>query len=71
MPERGFILLEVVLIIFLIGLVNSGVVQTFMTSSGLSAKKVTQDFLTCFVQFKGKTVIRGQTPDVLIDASSY
>ena len=33
MPERGFTLLEIMLVIFLIGLASAGVVQTFATAS--------------------------------------
>ncbi|ENW1001547.1 type II secretion system protein, partial [Escherichia coli] len=45
MPERGFTLLEIMLVIFLIGLASAGVVQTLATSSEPPAKKVAQDFL--------------------------
>ena len=43
MPERGFTLLEIMLVIFLIGLASSGVVQTFATDSEPPAKKAAQD----------------------------
>lgn len=46
MPERGFTLLEIMLVIFLIGLASAGVVQTFATDSESPAKKAAQDFLT-------------------------
>ncbi len=39
MPERGFTLLEIMLVIFLIGLASAGVVQTFATDSEPPAKK--------------------------------
>ena len=52
MPERGFTLLEIMLVIFLIGLASAGVVQTFATDSESPAKKAAQDFLTRFAQFK-------------------
>lgn len=52
MPERGFTLLEIMLVIFLIGLASAGVVQTFATASEPPAKKAAQDFLTRFAQFK-------------------
>ena len=61
MPERGFTLLEIMLVIFLIGLASSGVVQTFATDSEPPAKKAAQDFLTRFAQFKDRAVIEGQT----------
>lgn len=48
MPERGFTLLEIMLVIFLIGLASAGVVQTFATASEPPAKKAAQDFLTRF-----------------------
>ncbi|MBO9182649.1 type II secretion system GspH family protein, partial [Escherichia coli] len=54
MPERGFTLLEIMLVIFLIGLASSGVVQTFATDSEPPAKKAAQDFLTRFAQFKDR-----------------
>ncbi len=38
-PERGFTLLEIMLVIFLIGLASAGVVQTFVTDSEPPAKK--------------------------------
>ena len=71
MPERGFTLLEIMLVIFLIGLASSGVVQTFATDSEPPAKKAAQDFLTRFEQFKDRAVIEGQTLGVLIDAPGY
>lgn len=71
MPERGFTLLEIMLVIFLIGLASSGVVQTFATDSEPPAKKAAQDFLTRFAQFKDRAVIEGQTLGVLIDAPGY
>ena len=71
MPERGFTLLEIMLVIFLIGLASSGVVQTFATNSEPPAKKAAQDFLTRFAQFKDRAVIEGQTLGVLIDAPGY
>ena len=61
MPERGFTLLEIMLVIFLIGLASAGVVQTFATDSEPPAKKAAQDFLTRFAQFKDGAVIEGQT----------
>ncbi|EFB6179508.1 type II secretion system protein GspI [Escherichia coli] len=61
MPERGFTLLEIMLVIFLIGLASSGVVQTFATDSEPPAKKAAQDFLTRFAQCKDRAVIEGQT----------
>lgn len=67
MPERGFTLLEIMLVIFLIGLASAGVVQTFATDSESPAKKAAQDFLTRFAQFKDRAVIEGQTLGVLID----
>ncbi|EEW2160302.1 prepilin-type N-terminal cleavage/methylation domain-containing protein [Escherichia coli] len=42
MPERGFTLLEIMLVIFLIGLASAGVVQTFATDSESPAKKAAQ-----------------------------
>ena len=69
MPERGFTLLEIMLVIFLIGLASAGVVQTFATDSESPAKKAAQDFLTRFAQFKDRAVIEGQTLGVLIDSS--
>ena len=39
MPERGFTLLEIMLVIFFIGLASAGVVQTFATDSESPAKK--------------------------------
>lgn len=39
MPGRGFTLLEIMLVIFLIGLASAGVVQTFATDSESPAKK--------------------------------
>ena len=71
MPERGFTLLEIMLVIFLIGLASSGVVQTFATASEPPAKKAAQDFLTRFAQFKDRAVIEGQTLGVLIDPPGY
>ena len=71
MPERGFTLLEIMLVIFLIGLASSGVVQKFVTDSEPPAKKAAQDFLTRFAQFKDRAVIEGQTLGVLIDAPGY
>ena len=71
MPERGFTLLEIMLVIFLIGLASAGVVQTFATDSEPPAKKAAQDFLTRFAQFKDRAVIEGQTLGVLIDAPGY
>ncbi len=71
MPERGFTLLEIMLVIFLIGLASAGVVQTFATDSESPAKKAAQDFLTRFAQFKDRAVIEGQTLGVLIDAPGY
>lgn len=65
MPERGFTLLEIMLVIFLIGLASAGVVQTFATDSESPAKKAAQDFLTRFAQFKDRAVIEGQTLGVL------
>ncbi len=67
MPERGFTLLEIMLVIFLIGLASAGVIQTFATASEPPAKKAAQDFLTRFAQFKDRAVIEGQTLGVLID----
>ena len=66
MPERGFTLLEIMLVIFLIGLASAGVVQTFATASEPPAKKAAQDFLTRFAQFKDRAGIEGQTLGVLI-----
>lgn len=71
MPERGFTLLEIMLVIFLIGLASAGVVQTFATDSEPPAKKAAQDFLTRFAQFKDRAVIEGQTLGVLIDPPGY
>ena len=71
MPERGFTLLEIMLVIFLIGLASSGVVQTFATDSEPPAKKAAQDFLTRFAQFKDRAVIEGKTLGVLIDPPGY
>ncbi|EOK6817123.1 type II secretion system minor pseudopilin GspH [Escherichia coli] len=71
MPERGFTLLEIMLVIFLIGLASAGVVQTFATDSESPAKKAAQDFLTRFAQFKDRAVIEGKTLGVLIDAPGY
>ena len=71
MPERGFTLLEIMLVIFLIGLASAGVVQTFATDSESPAKKAAQDFLTRFAQFKDRAVIEGQTLGVLIDPPGY
>ena len=71
MPERGFTLLEIMLVIFLIGLASAGVVQTFATDSESPAKKAAQDFLTRFAQFKDRAVSEGQTLGVLIDAPGY
>lgn len=71
MPERGFTLLEIMLVIFLIGLASAGVVQTFATASEPPAKKAAQDFLTRFAQFKDRAVIEGQTLGVLIDPPGY
>ncbi|EGD9457231.1 type II secretion system protein GspH [Escherichia coli] len=71
MPERGFTLLEIMLVIFLIGLASAGVVQTFATDSESPAKKAAQDFLTRFAQFKDRAVIEGQTLGVLIDPHGY
>ncbi|END3977934.1 type II secretion system protein, partial [Escherichia coli] len=59
MPERGFTLLEIMLVIFLIGLASAGVVQTLATSSEPPAKKVAQDFLIRFEQLKDKAVTEG------------
>ncbi len=67
MPERGFTLLEIMLVIFLIGLASAGVVQTFATASEPPAKKAAQDFLTRYAQFKDRAVIEGKTLGVLID----
>ncbi|MCV5340541.1 type II secretion system minor pseudopilin GspH, partial [Escherichia coli] len=71
MPERRFTLLEIMLVIFLIGLASAGVVQTFATDSESPAKKAAQDFLTRFAQFKDRAVIEGQTLGVLIDPPGY
>ncbi|MBB0933822.1 type II secretion system minor pseudopilin GspH [Escherichia coli] len=71
MPERGFTLLEIMLVIFLIGLASAGVVQTFATASEPPAKKAAQAFLTRFAQFKDRAVIEGQTLGVLIDPPGY
>ena len=71
MPERGFTLLEIMLVIFLIGLASSGVVQTFATDSEPPAKKAAQDFLTHFEQLKDKAVTEGLTVGVLIDPPGY
>ena len=71
MPGRGFTLLEIMLVIFLIGLASAGVVQTFATDSESPAKKAAQDFLTRFAQFKDRAVIEGQTLGVLIDPPGY
>ncbi len=71
MPERGFTLLEIMLVIFLIGLASAGVIQTFATASEPPAKKAAQDFLTRFAQFKDRAVIEGQTLGVLIDPPGY
>ncbi|MEF6481931.1 type II secretion system minor pseudopilin GspH [Escherichia coli] len=71
MPERGFTLLEIMLVIFLIGLASAGVVQTFSTDSESAAKKAAQGFLTRFAQFKDRAVFEGQTLGVLIEPSSY
>ncbi|EEW0786106.1 type II secretion system minor pseudopilin GspH [Escherichia albertii] len=71
MPRRGFTLLEIMLVIFLIGLASAGVVQTFATRSEPPAKKAAQDFLARFAQFKDKAVIEGQTLGVLIDPPGY
>ncbi len=71
MPGRGFTLLEIMLVIFLIGLASAGVVQTFATDSEPPAKKAAQDFLTRFAQFKDRAVIEGQTLGVLIDPPGY
>ncbi|UUK76273.1 type II secretion system minor pseudopilin GspH (plasmid) [Escherichia albertii] len=71
MLRRGFTLLEIMLVIFLIGLACVGVVQTFATASESTAKKAAQDFLTRFAQFKDKAVIEGQTIGVLIDPPGY
>ena len=71
MPGRGFTLLEIMLVIFLIGLASAGVVQTFATASEPPAKKAAQDFLTRFAQFKDRAVIEGQTLGVLIDPPGY
>ena len=71
MPERGFTLLEIMLVIFLIGLASAGVVQTFATASEPPAKKAAQAFLARFAQFKDRAVIEGQTLGVLIDPPGY
>ena len=71
MPERGFTLLEIMLVIFLIGLASAGVVQTFATASEPPAKKAAQDFLTRYAQFKDRAVIEGKTLGVLIDPPGY
>ena len=70
-PERGFTLLEIMLVIFLIGLASAGVVQTFATASEPPAKKAAQDFLTRYAQFKDRAVIEGKTLGVLIDPPGY
>ena len=71
MPGRGFTLLEIMLVIFLISLASAGVVQTFAIDSVSPAKKAAQDFLTRFAQFKDRAVIEGQTIGVLIDTPGY
>ncbi|UCQ26584.1 type II secretion system minor pseudopilin GspH [Edwardsiella tarda] len=71
MLRRGFTLLEIMLVIFLIGLASAGVVQTFAIGSESSAKKAAQDFLTRFAQFKDKALIEGQTIGVLVTPPDY
>lgn len=71
MPERGFTLLEIMLVIFLIGLASVGVVQTFATRSESPVKKVAQDFLIRFEQLKDKAATEGLAVGVLIDPSGY
>lgn len=71
MPERGFTLLEIMLVIFLIGLTSVGVVQKLATSSESPVKKAAQDFLLRFEQLKDKAVIEGLAIGVLIEPSSY
>ena len=71
MSRRGFTLVEIMLVIFLIGLASAGVVQTFAVRSEAPAKKAAQDFLARFEQFKDKAVIEGQTLGVLIDPPGY
>lgn len=71
MPERGFTLLEIMLVIFLIGLASAGVVQTFATDSESPAKKAAQDFLIQFEQLRDKAVTEGLAVGVLIDPSGY
>ena len=65
MPERGFTLLEIMLVIFLIGLASAGVVQTFATDSEPPAKKAAQDFLTRFAQFKDRPVYAASSRTVV------
>lgn len=71
MPGRGFTLLEIMLVIFLIGLVSTGVVQTIATDSVSPAKKAAQDFLIRFSQLKDKAQIEGLVIGVLIDPPDY
>ena len=71
MPGRGFTLLEIMLVIFLIGLASAGVVQTFASRSEPPAKKAAQDFLSRFEQLKDKAVTEGLAVGVLIEPSGY
>lgn len=71
MSRRGFTLVEIMLVIFLIGLATAGVVQTFAARSEPPAKKAAQDFLAHFALFKDKAVIEGQTFGVLIEPAGY
>ncbi|HAV9130964.1 TPA: type II secretion system minor pseudopilin GspH [Escherichia coli] len=71
MPERGFTLLEIMLVIFLIGLASARVVQTLATPSEAPAKKAAQDFLIRFEQLKDKAVTEGLAVGVLIEPSGY
>lgn len=71
MPGRGFTLLEIMLVIFLIGLASAGVVQTLANGFESPAKKVAHDFQVRFEQLKNKAVTEGLTVGVLIDPLGY
>ena len=71
MLRRGFTIVEIMLVLFLIGLVSAGVVQTFVFPSISPAKKAAQNFMTLFSHLKDRALIEGRMMGVLITPSGY
>lgn len=71
MVTRGFTLLEMMLVVFLLGLVASGVVQTFSTRTTPPAYAEAAAFLSLFSRVRDEATLSGQTIGIRISPRKY